>query len=108
MPLPRSLFIAELENPPQNDNVLRSNRFWRIGIDTNLVVHNGHWKSAQRNSAWRRNRLACWDMKRAIMKIAFHHIPVDKTFRKQSRPMGAIVIGNIKLAIHVKNRQRQI
>src|SRR5260370_24159963 len=76
-------------------------------LDDNLpVLHRGR-AGFHRDHARRHHHLAGADVELAIVEVALDHVALDVTLGQRARPMGALVIKDIELALDVKDRHRQ-
>src|SRR5258707_8239120 len=93
----------------QSSQALRSahRATWSSYLDDNLpVLHRGR-VGLHRDHARRHHHLAGADVELAIVEVALDHVALDVTLGQRARPMGALVIKDIELALDVKDRHRQ-
>src|SRR5262245_18268801 len=59
------------------------------------------------HAGWRHHR-AGLDIELAVVERALDHVALDEAFGQQARPVGAVVVDDVELAVHVEDGDRQV
>src|SRR5215510_10850936 len=106
MPLvQRTFIVALLRVSPPSDHRRRSPS---VGLDQHPAALDHGLVGLDRHHAGRRHHRAGLDVELAVVERTLDHVALDETFGEQARPVGAVVVDDVKLAVQVEDGDRQI
>src|SRR5262245_25323859 len=107
MPLVQRTFIAALlcVSPSRPSEEERSPSF---GLDQHPAVLDHGLVGLDRHHAGRQHHRAGLDVELAVVERALDHVALDETFGEQARPVGAVVVDDVELAVQVEDCNRQV